>query len=169
MILALTKGMEAYRLEKHYGELGTAQIASILVNQNRSKASDPVAKLKEFCFFDDRTETGEIPKSYYGSAMVELAERGVLPQWALFCFKQLKEAADPDYRPAYPALIAEDCILLHPERKGDGWTGLMIAAESAGGKVRDFRDVNGTHISLRVPPVKTKFVAEEDVTLEMVS
>ena len=88
-----------------------------------------------------------------------------MPQWALFCFRELKETADFGYTPAYPALIAKDCLLLHPTRSGSDWTGMMIACESAGGQVREFKDVNGKAFTLKVPPVHTKFVAEEGVIL----
>lgn len=153
--------------ERHFSELGTAQISSILANQQRQKNSDKVYNILDFCFFQDRREAGNIPESYYGSAALTAVAKGLMPAWALFCFKELREAADSGYTPTYPILIAEDCVLLHPVRTQDGWIGLMIAKESAGDAVRVFRDVHGAECTLRIPSVGTKIVAEEGVTLKL--
>lgn len=87
------------------------------------------------------------------------------PSWALFCFKQLSEMADPFYSPEICALVAEDAILLHPEKTENGYLGLLIACESASNEQREFTDDKGNKISLAVPYVHTKVVAEEDITL----
>ena len=88
-----------------------------------------------------------------------------LPPWALFCFKDLSSAENKAYVPKNCALIAEDAMLLHPMKTPLGWTGLLIAKESASNQVRDFVDSHGEIIRLTVPHIYTKVVAEEDVTL----
>lgn len=169
VLLAVHYGMKHYRKERHYDELGIAQLTAITINAQRQKSSDPVASLMDYCFWKDREADGDIPDSYYGSAAMYLIDEGLYPAWALFCFKQLKDSADPDYTPGFPALIADDAMLLHPVRTGKSWTGLLIAQESAGEQVRTFWDVEGNPIDLKVPKVRTKVIAEEGMELEVVS
>jgi len=73
--------------------------------------------------------------------------------------------ADPSYTPGIAGFVAEDAMLLHPTKTELGYTGLLIARESAGGQQRDFVDDKGNVISLSVPHVATKTIAEEGVTL----
>ena len=88
-----------------------------------------------------------------------------MPSWALFCFKDLSKVANKSYAPSNCALIAEDAMLLHPIKSEFGWTGLLIAKESASEQVRDFVSDTGEVIRLSVPQIYTKVIAEEDVTL----
>ena len=90
---------------------------------------------------------------------------GTFPSWALFCFKQLSDMADPSYVPGVAGFVSEDAVLLHPTKVDGGYKGLLIARESAGNQRRDFVDDKGLTISLTVPPVRTKTIAEEDITL----
>ena len=64
-----------------------------------------------------------------------------------------------------PALIAEDALLLHPEKVQGGYKGLLVAKESAGDQRRAFVNSIGEVIHLTVPYVRTKVVADEGVTL----
>ena len=65
-----------------------------------------------------------------------------------------------------PALIAEDALLLHPQKVGpNSYEGLLIALESASEKARVFSDGEGQAVTLTLPYVKTKMIAEEDVVL----
>ena len=93
------------------------------------------------------------------------SRKGLLPSWALFCFKELVAAASDSYVPSDPVLLAEDALLLHPVKTDVGWKGMLIACESAGGKIREFANVEGETIKLAIPVLDTKYVAMEDVTL----
>jgi len=146
-------------------ELPIAQQTALLANQQRDpKKKAEAYKLSDFSFFKP-SDTGEMPSSRYGSAAMAMIKKKRFPSWALFCFKQLADMADPSYEPGIAGFVSEDAILLHPIRTEDGYKGLLIARESAGDQRRDFVDDKGNRFSLSVPPVRTKTVAEEDVTL----
>ena len=98
--------------------------------------------------------------------MLSLAKKGLLPPWALFCFKEVTANADPEYQPRILALVAEDAILIHPVRHETGYKGLLIALESASSSVRTMRNPEtGETFDLKVPPVHTKVIAEEGARL----
>ena len=105
VLLAIHHGMQHYKKERHYNELGIAQLTAVTLNAQRQKASDPIADFMDYCFWKDRTADGDIPDSYYGSAAMYLINAGLYPAWALFCFKQLKDCADADYTPTFPTSI----------------------------------------------------------------
>lgn len=142
-----------------------AQQTSIIANQNRDpKKQRKPFTLEDFSFYMPR-EARNLPSGAYGSAALALIHERKFPSWALFCYKDLVAGADQNYKPETPALIAEDCILLHPVQVAGGWKGMMIATESASDQRRVFTDEKGRSYQLTVPYVSTKFVAEEDVTL----
>ena len=97
--------------------------------------------------------------------MVALVKAGKCPAWALFCYKDLSTAADPEYIPRNPAFIADGAMLLHPMKVQDGYKGFLIATEAASGRKMVFRDIDGNAVTLSVPTVHTKVIAEEDAVL----
>lgn len=156
------------RMEKdrlYQTELPVAQQSALIANQQRDpkKKAEPF-KASDFSFFKPAVD-GERPSSHYGSAALAMIKAGTFPSWALFCFKQLSEIADPSYTPGVAGFVSEDAILLHPIKTEHGYTGLLIARESAGNQRRDFMDENGNKVSLVVPAVTTKTVAEEGAIL----
>lgn len=155
--------MEKESLYQH--ELPTAQQTALIANQQRDpkKKAEPF-KFTDFSFFKP-TDSSERPSSQYGSAALVMIKAGTFPSWALFCFKQLSDMADPSYVPGVAGFVSEDAILLHPTKTEFGYKGLLIARESASNQKRDFVDERGNKISLSVPLVHTKTVAEEGVTL----
>jgi len=132
-------------------------------NRDKKKQSQPYTYL-DFSFYKPQ-DAGERPDGHNGAAYVELVRLKLLPSWALFCYKELVSSAAPGYVPGEPALIAEDAILLHPEQKPGGYSGLLIAMESAGDQMRVFTSTKGTEVTLRVPYIETKFVARENELL----
>ena len=140
-------------------------VSSILANQNRDpKKSKKGPTWEDFSFYKPRTN-GDLPNYVYGSAMLELVKKGRLPSWALFCFKEVTEAASPAYTPSLCAFMAEDALLLHPVQTSEGWEGMLIALESSSEQMRVFTDDNGHKHTLFVPHIYTKAICEEDVTL----
>ena len=134
-------------------------------NQNRDKKKQPQGyTYLDFSFYKPQ-DSGERPDGHNGAAYLELIRLNLLPSWALFCYKELAPSASVDYIPGEPALIAEDAILLHPEQKPGGYSGLLIAMESAGDQVRTFTSTKGTEVVLRVPFIETKVVARENELL----
>ena len=152
-------------LKLHDQERPVAMLSSIYANSQRDtkKSQKPYSYL-DFSFYKP-VNTEEVPQSHYGSAYSELIKAGKMPPWALFCFKSLMASVEEGYVPAEPAFIAEDAMLLHPEKVQGGYKGLLIAKESAGDKRRAFTASNGQVINLTVPFVRTKVIADEGAIL----
>ena len=149
----------------HEEERPIASLTALTANANRDpKRQKKPYKLDQFCLYQ-LEEDKNLPSYVYGSAAISAHRLGILPNWALFCFKDLASTASKDYEPANPIFLAEDALLLHPVKSGRGWKGLLIAQESAGGKVRTFKDRDGNEFDLAVPFIETKVVAIEGVTL----
>ena len=165
VVNAFTEGNKLYRERLHDTERPVAMISSLLANQNR----DPKKNKKGFSYEDFSfyrpTDGGDVADYVYGSAMLQMAKKGTLPAWTMFCYKEVVAAAQPDYVPSLCALVAEDAILLHPEKTATGWSGMLIASESASEQKRTFKADDGTTVKLAVPHIHTKYIAEEDVTL----
>jgi len=165
ILFAAEKVHENRRQELHLQELPIAQVSSILANQAR----DPKKRQKpfsatDFCFFAPLVNE-DLPKGRFGAAALRLIKDNRYPSWALFCYNQLISSATKGYEPEMPALLASDAILLHPIKAKDGYTGMLIAQESASEQFREFSDYNGETVRLFVPKVHTKVIAEEDATL----
>jgi len=142
-----------------------AMVSALLANQNRDpKKNKKPPGWEDFSFYKPRLG-GNSANYVYGSAMLEMAKRRTLPSWALFCFKEVTETASSAYTPTMCAFVAEDAMLLHPVRKGEGWEGMLIAMESASEQPRVFVDDDGNRHHLHVPYIHTKAVAQEDVVL----
>ena len=133
------------------------------VNRDKKKQQQPYTYL-DFSFYKPQ-DAGETADGHNGAAYMELIRLKLLPAWALFCYKDVASSAAPGYVPGEPALIAEDAILLHPELKPGGYTGLLIAMESASDQRRVFTSTKGTEVVLQVPYIETKFVARENELL----
>lgn len=165
MINAVSRGVRNYHESLHNQERPSALLASLYINSKRDPKKGRPLTWRDFCFYAP-TESGESANSDNGSAMMLLAKKGLLPQWALFCFKEVTQNSDPDYIPSVLAFIAEDAILLHPVKDGAGYKGLLIAQESASNSLRSMTNpTTGEVVNLRIPEVHTKIIAEEGVTL----
>ena len=142
-------------------ERPTALLTSMHANSQR----DPKKQSKPFNYLDfafyKPVNTGDTPKGHYGASFMELIKRKTVPAWALFCFKELSAGATEGYVPSEPALIAQDAVLLHPEKKGGEWHGMLIAQETASEQYRRFKASNGEEYTLRVPYIETKVIARE--------
>lgn len=165
VVSAFVRGSALYRERLHDNERPTAMVSALLANQNRDpKKTKKPYNWEDYSFYRAK-QGGQTANYVYGSAMLEMAKRRTLPPWALFCFKEVTESASRDYVPQNCALVAQDAMLLHPVRSGNGWEGMLIALESASEQQRCFTADDGTKIRLTVPHVHTKAIAEEDVIL----
>lgn len=146
-------------------EIPTALLSSLFANSNRDpKKNKKGFTYKDFQFYGD-PEDEDRPDVRYGSAAVELVKANKFPDWALFCFSALRESADPNYVPTILAFIAEDAVLLAPTKTETGWTGLLIARESASEQSRVFTTEDGSTYKLTLPYIETKIIAREGITL----
>lgn len=162
---AIARGSRARQRELYEYELPIAQQSALLANQNRdSKRKAEPYKAEDFSMFKP-LEAVNAPSSVYGSAAMTMVKAGTYPSWALFCFKELSAIADADYVPTLPALVSENAILLHPSKTAVGYRGMLIAREAASDQLTSFSFPDGSTVLLTVPPVMTKIIAEEGVTL----
>ena len=149
----------------HEQELPVAQLCAMTANQNRDpKKQKKAFALTDFTFFQPK-EDQNLASMRYATAAVHLIKQGKLPTFALFCYKELAPAADENYVPGVLSFQCEDAILLHPEREGDEWTGMLIAQESCNKQVRTMVNEHGVEIRVRMPEISTKVVAEEGARL----
>lgn len=165
--------LEAYRWARklelsrlHQNEKPIALLTSMQANQGRDpKRRKTAYKMEDFFLFQPREEA-DTASARYGSAAMKMIEDGIYPSWALFCFADLTAQAD-GHPPILLALMAKDALLLGPVEQADGgFKGLLIAEESAGGEARQFTSPCGMAVTLRVPHVPTKTVAQEGVILQ---
>ena len=150
--------------ELHENERPVAMVASILVNQQRDPKKGKPVDMSDFYLYQPLDDKN-LPSGRYGAAALAMVKEGQYPSWALFCFKELSQSAygeAPDLR----AYIGSDCMLLAPVRAPGGYTGLFVGTESAGGQVREMKSPCGKTVTLKIPLVETKVVAEEDMYLQ---
>lgn len=165
VISAVTNGARSYSRQLEDYERPIALLTATYVNSQRDpkKRGKPSSYL-DFSFYKS-ISSDKTPLGHNGAAYIELIKRKMLPSWALFCYKAMASGASKDYIPDHIALIAEDAILLHPQRSGKSYTGLLIAMESASHQIRTFRSTEGETMRLRVPEVDTKTIARENEIL----
>ena len=167
VILAVMKGTDSHKATLHEYESPIALQSSLIANQNRdTKRKKEPYKMEDFSLYKP-TVPGVLPRYTFGSAAAVAIQKGLMPPWALFCYKDLASAANADYVPAVSIFVSPHAVLLHPVRgpKGRGWTGMLIAQEDASNKAFTFVDDNGDKYELVVPEIRTKVIAEENVTL----
>ena len=165
VLLAVSRGGAAQQRALHDAERPIALNTTVLAAQNRDPKKGKPPVYTDFCFYKPVAD-GDRPDHVYGSSYVKLIADKKLPSWALFCYKDLSRSALAGYEPEICALIAEDAILLHPEKVGaNSYEGLLLAKESASGERRSFKNDFGEEIFLSVPQVGTKLIAQEGVIL----
>jgi len=155
--------LELRRAELHELELPVALNTAVYANSQRDpKSNKKTAGPMDFAFF--KPIGGEGPGGYYAACYLHLVAKKELPNWALFCYKDVAPSARGRVGGQY-ALFAHDAILIGPRKTESGYKGFLIAQDSASGKVRTFSDPSGNFYDLTLPSIPTKVIAEEDVTL----
>ncbi len=142
-------------------------LASIMVNQSRDPKKSKPVEMSDFYLYEPR-ELQNLPSGRFGAAAVELAKHGKFPAWALFCFKQLSQGASGS-PPGLLAYIGSDCMILAPVASPGALTGLFIGMESASEQVRELSSPDGKVVTLKIPFIETKIIAEEDLVLPIIS
>lgn len=155
--------------ELHYNERPIALLTHLTANINRDKKKQrKPTPLDDFFMYRPR-EMSNLPGARYGAAMKQLIKDGMLPPWALFCYKDVVAHAG-EIAPSLIAFCHQDAILLAPKDMGNGMVeGLLIAKEAASEKNLKMQSPCGREIVIQMPYVNTKFIAEEDVALRIVS
>lgn len=156
--------MQQMRMDElHELEMPIALNTAVYANSQRDpKSSKKALGPLDFAMYK-RLET-EGPAGYYASCYIAALKAGLLPHWALFCYKEIAPSANgPAGR--LSVLVAEDAILVGPRRTGEGFKGLLIALESASEERRTFEGPDGEAFDFMLPLIETKVIAREDVTL----
>lgn len=168
MLDAYYYGKKEYGKNLHNAEAPIALLSSLFANANRdSKKKKEPYKMEDFFLFEPK-EQKNIPTGVYGSAAMALAEKNLLPSWALFVFRDLKEAADGT-EPPMLAYICDDALILAPYHSGHSIRGMVIAKQSASGQRRRMSSPCGKSIYTEIPIGNGKFYAEEDVELPLIN
>lgn len=165
MIAAVSKGLDQKHKDLHDLERPTAMLTATYINSKRDpKKPGKAVSYLDLSFYKPR-DNGQTANAVNGTAMVELAKLKLLPGWALFCFKEVTATADGT-RPQTLAFVGSDAMLVAPSKTELGWTGLLIAEESASNQTRSLIDPeSGENIRVKIPHIHTKVIAEEDQLL----
>jgi len=164
VLLGFYQLLKLQREELHALEMPVALGTAVYANSQR----DPKAQKKpysplDFSLYKQIENNG--PDSYSAACYMALVKSGQLPAWALFCYKDVSSAGARPLSSPPSALIAHDAILVAPRKTELGVKGLLIAQESASDQVRQFRNLEGNTLDLRVPLIHTKVIAQEDAIL----
>jgi hypothetical protein len=165
---AFCYGKKNQARQLHNEEAPISLLSSLIANANRDqkKKREPY-KMEDFFLFEPKDDRN-IPTGVYGAAAMALTERGLLPSWALFVFKDLKEAAEGN-APSLLAYICDDAIVLAPMHYGHNVRGMIIAKLSASGQRRTMQSPCGKSIYLEIPVGDGKFYAKEDVEMSVIN
>lgn len=132
------------------------------INRDRKKRNRPF-KLEEFYFYDD-VSLQNLPEPKYGAAAMRLVGMELFPSWALFTFKDLKARAQDALPPEVLCYQCDDAILLAPSLEGNQVSGMLIACRSASEQIREMKTPDGRVITVRLPVVPDKYVADEEAS-----
>lgn len=123
--------------------------------------------MEDFFLYQPR-DARNIPTNVYGAAAMALVGTGMLPPWALFVFKDLKEAADGP-PPQVLAYIGDHAMILAPVRYGENVKGMLIATEAASNQRIQMKSPCGKSIYVQIPSINGKFMAQEDVEISVIN
>lgn len=154
-------------MELHALERPQAQISQLLYNTNISKKNKALA-LDKFYMYQP-AEDKNVAASKFANAAQALIRAGKFPSWALFCYKELVAQANDLTPPNVLCYQSESAIILAPEIDKGHVTGLLIVLEEADESIQTMRSDTGHTITVKMPHVHTKVVAQDDVRLELVS
>jgi len=121
--------------------------------------------MDDFFLYQPREERN-IPTAVYGAAALELIKRKQYPPWALFVFKDLKEAASGE-PPALLGFIGEKALLIAPILKGNSVRCMLICNEQAYGQELLLTSPCGQSIKVYIPVLTGRYTAVENIELEI--
>jgi len=153
-------GLQMRQITLHEEERPTSMLMSLTANSQRDpkKKKEPFS-LDDFYLYQPR-DSQDMPAERYGTAALGLIKRRLMPSWALTFYSKLAASAGGP-EPPLLAFIGEDFILLAPVKTSTGYTGLLIAQESASKQIRTASSPCGTNVTICLPEVSTKIIAEE--------
>lgn len=158
--------LQANKLEMeklHYYERPIALQTALLANLHRNPKKQKPAKPEDYFIYQPRDLQNK-PSGQYGAAALHLISERMFPSWALFCYKDLVANASETV-PSLVAFIGKDALLLAPAKVENGWKGMLIASEAASESWVDMVSPCGKRVTLLVPRLGTKYVAQENSIL----
>lgn len=167
MLLAVKELSRLQREELHNIERPIAYLAfqTAEINRDRKKRNKPF-KPDDFYHYNDES-LRNMPEPKYGAATLELIRLGLFPHWALFTFNELKKRANDALPPEVLCVQCNDAIILAPSIEDQTISGMLIAADTASGKLREMSTPDGRVVTVRMPVIQDKFYAEEDIELRV--
>lgn len=121
--------------------------------------------MDDFFLYQPREEMN-IPTAVYGAAAMELIKMKKFPSWALFVFKDLKQAASGS-PPVNLGYVGESCLVLAPIMKDRTVKGMLICNEKAYGNVVTLQSPCGKTISVYIPVLGGRYKAVENIELDL--
>lgn len=160
MVEAYTMGLQMRQVTLHEEERPTSMLMSLTANSQRDpkKKKEPFS-LDDFYLYQPR-DSQDMPAERYGAAAMGLIKRRLLPSWALAFYSKLAASAG-GVEPSLLAFIGDDFLLLAPVKTAIGYSGLLIAQESASKKIKTASSPCGTTVTMCLPKISTKIIAEE--------
>lgn len=150
----------------HELEAPVALQTSLIANTNRDpKKTKKPFSMEDFFLYQPR-DTQNIPKSSYGSAGMKLLEMGLLPAWALFIYRDLKQSAAGS-PPQLLAFLHKSAIILAPLVKTNTVKGMLICEDKVYNTKIEMQSPCGQSIQVFIPKLEGCFIALENVELEI--
>lgn len=160
VIEAYSMGNKMRQASLHEDERPIAMLTSMTANAQRDpKRKKEPFTLEDFFLYQPR-EAQDVPAERYGAAAMGLVKRRMLPSWALTFYAKLAAGAG-GVEPALLAFIGEDFLLLAPIKTQNGYSGLLIAMETASRQIRRATSPCGKTVTICLPEISTKIIAEE--------
>ena len=153
-------GSKMRQITLHEQEKPVSMLMSLTANSQRDpKRKKEPFTLEDFYLYQPRNDQ-DVPAERYGAAAMGLVRRKMLPSWALTFYSKLAAGAG-GAEPSLLAFIGEDFLLLAPVKTPTGYTGLLIAMESASNTIQEASSPCGKTVTICLPKIPTKIVAEE--------
>lgn len=166
---AILNTNELRRRELHENEIPISVLAcqQAEMNRDRKKSKKPF-ELSDFYCYGSPDEIDTID-SRYGRAAMQLIALGKFPNWGLFVYKDLMKNATKGKDPSILCYSCDNAIILAPQIDEYKCNGMLIALESASGRILTLSNIDETHhIRVRMPILNGKTVALENCYLDLV-
>lgn len=141
------------------------------INRDTKKRKKPYDPSDFYCYPDISSK--DSVDAIYGACASKLLELQMMPGWALFVYKELKQNASKAVPKQIVCYSNKSALILAPSINSDQCKGMLIALEDASHRVLSFDEINrdGTvredAIRLRMPVISGKTVAIENCYVDV--